>query len=82
MQKGYEHSLPKEKKITSSRFVLIFRNGISGSVNRDSGLSLIDKNTVAALKKENSIIFGHIDGLQEGDSTYSRSQLFTTKAHR
>lgn len=82
MQKGYEHSLPKEKKTTSSRFVLIFRNGMAGSVNKDSGFSLMDHRTVSAMKKDNSIIFGHIDGLREGDNTYTRSQLFTSKAHR
>mmetsp|Transcript_26613 Transcript_26613/g.54835 ORF Transcript_26613/g.54835 Transcript_26613/m.54835 type:complete len:957 (-) Transcript_26613:496-3366(-) len=42
MQVGYEHSLPKKKKNTNHRFVLIFRHGNMASVSHDSGISIID----------------------------------------
>ena len=84
MQKGYEHSLPKEKRKKSSRYVLVFRKGTPMSVNKDSGFYALDPitNTLISPKAEESVEFGHpATHIIEGNSSYSRLQLVASRAH-
>ena len=54
MQVGYEHSLPKKKKMKSHRFVLIFRHGCVASVPEDSGETVVEMAQRLSSKKDNS----------------------------
>lgn len=84
MQIGYEHSLPKEKRRKSSRYVLVFREGRPMSVNEDSGFYALDPiiNTLISPKMEESLKFGHPAAhIIEGNNNYSRLQLVASRAH-
>ena len=87
MQSGYDHCLPKVKKISGLRSALIFRQGTIASV-RDSGNRIADNlNThdILAPPAALPIIVGHpppSTKIIEGKDFYSRADLFTTRVHR
>ena len=87
MQSGYDHCLPKVKKVSGLRSALIFRQGTIASV-RDSGNRIADNlNThdILAPPAALPIIVGHPPSssrIIEGKDSYSRADLFTTRVHR
>ena len=87
MQSGYEHCLPKVKKVSGLRSVLIFRQGSVTSV-RDSGNRIADDlaaQDILAPPAPLPIIVGHpppSTEIVEGSDSYSRADLFMTRVHR
>jgi alkylated DNA repair dioxygenase AlkB len=96
MQESYEHSLPKKLKNNSHRFVLIFRHGNTLFVPQDSGVSVLNNNSVGSNSGEEwnlvsaisklrpktcTTNFGHPTDVIVGEC-YSRRFLWTTFAHR
>ena len=87
MQDGYEHCLPKMKKVQGLRSALIFRQGRVATVH-DSG------NRIADIAEGRPIldppaplptIIGHppfSSNIIEGNDSYSRAELFLTRVHR
>ena len=87
MQEGYEHSLPKMKRVSGLRSALIFRQGTIASV-RDSGNRIADNlgtRDILAPPPALPIIIGHpppSTQIIEGRDSYSRADLFMTRVHR
>jgi alkylated DNA repair dioxygenase AlkB len=85
MQKNYLHSVPQDKKCTSSslkdtsqqRIVVVLRRGNQVMQKKDSGKSVFH----LFPRKFQPYIFGRLDNLSEGH-TYSRTELITLHAHR
>lgn len=86
MQDGYEHCLPKVKKVQGLRSALIFRQGRVAAVH-DTGNRVADiaEGHVLAPPAAPPTIIGHPPlsaNIIEGDDSYSRAELFLTRVHR
>lgn len=85
MQKGYEHSLPKVKKVKGLRSALIFRQGDVCTM-RDTGECIADTadgDDILAAPIPPPPMVGHppTDEIAEGQDKYSRADLFRSRAH-
>ena len=87
MQDGYEHCLPKVKKVQGLRSALIFRQGRVAAVH-DSGNRVVDiaeGRPILAPPAALPTIIGHppnSTNIIEGHDSYSRADLFLTRVHR
>ena len=87
MQDGYEHCLPKVKKVQGLRSALIFRQGRVAAVH-DSGNRIADiaeGRPILAPPAPLPTIIGHppfSSNIIEGNDSYSRAELFLTRVHR
>lgn len=87
MQDGYEHCLPKVKKVQGLRSALIFRQGRVADVH-DSGKRIADTaegRPILAPPPALPTIIGHPPfsaNIVEGNDSYSRAELFLTRVHR
>jgi hypothetical protein len=79
MQKEYLHGIPRRKKITENRLVVVFRRGEMKIYEHDMGKPCTSFNL---LPKPNATpyIFGHVPGVNE-QHWYSRAQLLNLGAH-
>jgi len=86
MQAGYEHCLPKMNKVDGLRSALIFRQGHVAAV-RDTGRSIAETaeagSDILAPPVALPTIIGHPPpNVVEGRGSYSRADLFISRAHR